>query len=74
MKRKYECKFSRLNKGAKREGRQSIMVDHTREGWRLAQIFALGAGGLWGMSNFSEVIFGRQTAAVTFFSYVYSSR
>ena len=74
MKRKYECKSARLNKGAKREGRQSIMVDYNREGWRLVQIFAHGAGGLRGMSNFSEVIFGRETAGVTFLNYVYSSR
>ena len=60
MKQKYEYKFIRLDNHAKGEDYQAIVLDHAREGWRLVQIFAPGAGGLWGKASYCEVIFERE--------------
>ena len=60
MRKKYEYKFIRLNEHIKEENYQAVILEHAREGWRLVQIFAPGAGGLWGKANYCELILERE--------------
>ncbi|HUX47670.1 MAG TPA: DUF4177 domain-containing protein [Dehalococcoidia bacterium] len=60
MQTKYEYKFIRLDQDKKGQGYQSVILKHAEDGWRLVQIFAPGAGGLWAKSSFCEVILERQ--------------
>jgi hypothetical protein len=60
MQKKYEYKFIRLDQDKKGQGYQSVILEHAEEGWRLVQIFAPGAGGLWAKASFCEVILERQ--------------
>ena len=61
MKQRFEYKFVRLEKNARAAEYQAVVQEHAGEGWRLVQIFAPGAGGLWGKENFCEVILERDT-------------
>ena len=61
MKQMYEYKFVRLSEHTKGEEYQAVVLEHTREGWRLVQIFAPGAGGRWGKANYCEVILERES-------------
>ena len=58
MRQKYEYKFVRLDAHASEYHR--VTQEQASEGWRLVQIFAPGAGGLWTRENFCEVIFERE--------------
>jgi len=60
MQQKYEYKFIRVIQGKKSQSYQEIILEQAKEGWRLVQIFAPGAGGLWAKENFCEVILERQ--------------
>ena len=60
MQEKYEYKFVRLDQQRKGQGYQHVILEHAKEGWRLVQVFAPGAGGLWAKENFCEVILERQ--------------
>jgi len=60
MQTKYDYKFIRLDQDKKGQGYQSVILEHTEDGWRLVQIFAPGAGGLWAKASFREVILERQ--------------
>ena len=60
MQQKYEYKFIMVGKDKKSKGYQELILEHAKEGWRLVQIFAPGAGGLWAKENFCEVILERQ--------------
>ncbi len=62
MSQNYEYKFVRLEKRAGRDYKQTV-EDHARDGWRLVQIFAPGAGGLWASPQYVEVIFERVVAS-----------
>jgi hypothetical protein len=59
MQTRYEYRFVPLKGRAKSKEYQSVVRDHASEGWRLVQVFAPGAGGLWASANFCEVIFER---------------
>ena len=60
MQQKYEYKFVRLDQHGKGQGYRDVILEHARDGWRLVQVFAPGAGGLWAKENFCEVILERQ--------------
>jgi hypothetical protein len=60
MRQRYEYKFVRVGTGTQEQEYQQVVADHAREGWRLAQILAPGAGGLWARPNFVEVILERE--------------
>ena len=60
MRQKYEYKFIRMGKDKKSQGYQDIILENVKDGWRLVQVFAPGAGGLWAKENFCEVILERQ--------------
>ena len=60
MKQKYEYKFVRLGQDKREQGYQDVILEHAKDGWRLVQVFASGAGGPWGKANFCEVILERQ--------------
>ena len=60
MRQHYEYKFVRVRKGAKEDEYQRIVEEHARKGWRLVQILAPGARGLWASPNFVEVVLERE--------------
>lgn len=60
MRQRYEYKFVRVGKGTEEREYQRIVDTHAREGWRLVQILAPGAGGLWASPNFVEVVLERE--------------
>lgn len=67
MQQRYEYKYVRLGEGwlgvkkqAFREYRD-VIDQHARDGWRLVQIFAPGAGA-YGAAKFFELIFERPRA------------
>ena len=53
-------KFIRLDQDKKGQSYQSVILEHSEDGWRLVQIFATGAGGLSAKAIFCEVILERQ--------------
>lgn len=55
--KEYEYKFVRVNKT---ENYQQVVLQHAKEGWRLVQVFAPGAGGLWAKENYCEIILERE--------------
>ncbi len=64
MKQRFEYKFVRMGEGwlgvkekAMREYRNTV-DQYAREGWRLVQVFAPGAGP-YGLARYIEVIFER---------------
>ena len=57
---KYEYKFVRLDQNKKGQGYQDVILEYAKDGWRLVQVFAPGAGGLWARESFCEVILERQ--------------
>jgi len=62
MTHQYEYKFVRLGEGflsVRSEGKttyQEVIHQHSREGWRLVQIFAPGTGA-YGAAKYFELIF-----------------
>lgn len=60
MPQRYEYKFVRVDKGTREQEYRQVVDDHAREGWRLVQILAPGAGGIWASPNFVEVILERE--------------
>ena len=60
MHQKYEYKFIKVGQDKKSKGYQEVILEHGKEGWRLVQVFAPGAGGLWAKENFCEVIMKRE--------------
>ena len=50
----YEYTFVRVEKD---EDYRQAVREHARDGWRLVQILAPGAGGLWARPDFVEAIF-----------------
>ena len=61
MQQKYEYKFVTVGQG-KKEDYHDVIYENSLDGWRLVQVFAPGAGGLWAKASFCEVIFERQIA------------
>jgi len=67
MNQKYEYKFVRIGEGwfsvkSKALGEyQQIIQDNARDGWRLVQVFAPGAGG-YGTAKYIEIILEREIA------------
>ena len=62
MCQEYEYKFVRLEKRAMKSYEQTVN-ELARDGWRLVQIFAPGAGGLWAAPSYIEVILEKEKAA-----------
>jgi len=60
MSQKYEYKFVTVGQGKKDKDYHDIIRENSLDGWRLVQILAPGAGGLWAKASFWEVIFERQ--------------
>ncbi len=62
---RFEYKFVRLGEGwmgVRREAKQEyqrVIQDHSREGWRLVQVFAPGTGG-YGAAKYFEIILERR--------------
>jgi hypothetical protein len=56
MNKKYRYEFVRLE-GKQRQEYQQIVEQRAQDGWRLVQIFAPGAGGLWASADYIELIF-----------------
>ncbi len=54
MKQRYEYKFVRVRKGAQEDEYQQIVSEYADKGWRLVQILAPGAGGLWASPTSSK--------------------
>jgi hypothetical protein len=52
----YQYEFVRLQ-GKQRQEYQELIRQYAAEGWRLVQIFAPGAGGLWASPDYIELIF-----------------
>jgi hypothetical protein len=59
MERRYKYQFVRLE-GRGRDHYQAVIQEHAAQGWRLVQVLAPGAGGLWGSADYVEVIFERE--------------
>jgi hypothetical protein len=63
--RRYEYRFVRLGEGylsvrrSARLGYQKVIQEHAREGWRLVQIFAPGAGA-YGAAKYYEIVLERE--------------
>jgi hypothetical protein len=62
MNKKFEYKFVRLEDQAK-YAYAKITDEYTGQGWRLLQVFAPGAGGLWGSADYIELIFEREASS-----------
>jgi hypothetical protein len=60
MLQKYEYKFVTIGQGKKDKDYHEVIRENSLDVWRLAQLFAPGAGGLWAKASFCEVIFERQ--------------
>jgi hypothetical protein len=60
MRQKYEYKFVNFGQDKKDKDYHDVILENSLNGWRLVQVFAPGAGGLWAKANFCEVIFERQ--------------
>jgi hypothetical protein len=58
MNQHYEYRFVRLDKRAAKHYRETV-EEHARQGWRLVQIFAPGAGGIGARPQYVEVILER---------------
>ena len=57
---KYEYKFVTVGQGKKDKDYRDVIRENSLDRWRLVQLFAPGAGGLWAKASFYEVIFERQ--------------
>jgi hypothetical protein len=62
VREKYRYEFVRLE-GRRREEYQETIRQYAGEGWRLVQVLAPGAGGLWGSASYVELIFEREAGA-----------
>lgn len=60
MPQKYEYKFVSIGERKKDKDYHEVIGENSLEGWRLVQVFALGAGGLWAKASFCEIILERQ--------------
>jgi len=61
MNKKYNYEFVQLE-GKQRQEYQQIVAQYAQDGWRLVQIFAPGAGGLWASADYIELIFEQKLA------------
>ena len=52
MQQKYEYKFVTVGQGEKDEDYHDVIRENSLDGWRLVQVFAPGAGGLWAKASF----------------------
>ena len=59
MEERFEYEFVRLEDRKQEQYRETVH-EHARKGWRLVQVLAPGAGGLWGSANYVELIFERK--------------
>lgn len=59
MSKRLEYNFIRLE-GRQRKEYSQVIQQEAAKGWRLVQILAPGAGGLWASADFFEVIFERE--------------
>ena len=57
MQQKYEYKFVNVGQDKKDKDYHDVIRENSLDGWRLVQVFAPGAGGLWAKASFCEVIF-----------------
>jgi hypothetical protein len=57
---RYEYRFVTIDEGKKDKEYHEVIRENSLEGWRLVQIFAPGAGGLWTKAGLCETIFERQ--------------
>ena len=55
----YEYKFVTIGQGKKDKDYHDVIHENSLDGWRLVQVFAPGAGGLWAKASFCEVILER---------------
>ncbi len=62
MEKRYEYEFVRLE-GREAEHYHEVIEEYTQQGWRLVQVLAPGAGGLWAKADFFEVIFERKVVS-----------
>jgi hypothetical protein len=60
MPQKYEYKFVTIGQGNKKKDYHDVIRENSLDGWRLLQVFAPGAEGLWAKASFCEVIFERE--------------
>lgn len=61
MSQEYEYRFVRLERRAMKNYKQTV-EEQARDGWRLVQILAPGAGGLWARPDYVEVILEKERA------------
>lgn len=59
MEERFEYEFVRLEDRKQEQYRETVH-EYARTGWRLVQVLAPGAGGLWGSANYVELIFERK--------------
>jgi hypothetical protein len=59
MAQRYEYKFVTVGKSKNDRDYHDAIRENSLDGWRLVQLFAPGAGGLWANASFCEVIFER---------------
>jgi hypothetical protein len=59
MQQQYEYKFVTVGQGKQDKDYHDVILENASDGWRLVQIFAPGAGGLWAKASFCEAIFER---------------
>jgi len=60
MPQKYEYKFVTVGQDNKDKDYRDVIRENSLDGWRLVQVFAPGAGGLWAKAHFCEIIFERR--------------
>jgi len=60
LQQKYEYKFITEGQGKKDKDHHDVIRENSLNRWRLVQVSAPGAGGLWAKASFCEVIFERQ--------------
>jgi hypothetical protein len=59
MGERFEYEFVRLE-GREQEKYRETVHEYARKGWRLVQVLAPGAGGLWGSATYVELILERK--------------
>jgi hypothetical protein len=60
--RRFQNKFVRLE-GSEQLHYREIVRKLADEGWRLVQVLAPGAGGLWARPRYFEIVFEQELAA-----------
>lgn len=65
MQQRFEYEFVRLKGHPKRGDHHGVIRDYALQGWRLVQVFAPGAGGLWARADLCELVFERPAVRST---------